>query len=101
MLRNEVEKLKDLGTARREQLKNLQAQAEKDCQAQEELQREAAQLRSQWLATAETLAIALMPEDTQLTQAWLAEQEQMETALQAQLLSLQQSARLLSSIKIR
>ena len=99
VLRNEVEKLKDLGTARREQLKNLQAQAEKDCQAQEELQREAAQLRSQWLATAETLAIALMPEDTQLTQAWLAEQEQMETALQAQLLSLQQSARLLQQHK--
>lgn len=99
VLKHEVEKLKDQGTARREQLKNLQAQAEKDRQAQQENQIEAAQLSSQWQTTAEALAITLTPEDLHPVQEWLAEQDRLETALQAQLLELQQSARQLQQHK--
>lgn len=98
-LRTEVEQLKERGTVSREQLKNLGLQAEKEQQAQDENEREAAQLRSQWQTTAEALALTLAPDDRQQTLAWLAAQEQLEAERQAQLHSLQQSAQQLQQQK--
>ena len=99
LLKREVEKLKDEGTARREQVKNLQVQAEKLLQERSESEREAAQLRNKWQATTEALAISLTPDEQEKTAAWLAAQEQQESELQAQLVNLQQHARQLQQLK--
>ncbi|WLS78050.1 AAA family ATPase [Erwinia pyri] len=98
-LRAEVEQLKDRGTAKREQLKNLQALAEKEQQAADEDRREAGQLRTQWQTIITALALTLTPEQPEQTQAWLAEQERLETEQQSLLHSLQQSARELQQHK--
>lgn len=98
-LKAEVDSLKDQGTTTREQLKNLQLQAEKEKQTREENDREAAQLQSQWQTAVDALALKLTLEERQETQHWLAAQDQLETDCQAQLLSLQQSARELQQQK--
>lgn len=92
-LRTEVEQLKDRGTAKREQLKNLHALAEKEQQAMNEDQREAAQLRTQWQTVITALSLTLTPDEPEQTQSWLTEQERLETEQQSLLQSLQQSAR--------
>jgi exonuclease SbcC len=98
-LRAEVEQLKDRGTAKREQLKNLLALAEKEQQAADEDRREAGQLRTQWQTIITALSLTLTPEQPEQTQAWLAEQERLETEQQSLLHSLQQSARELQQHK--
>ncbi len=99
LLKAEVEKLKDEGTTRREQVKNLQLQAEKLLQERTDSERECAQLRAQWQATTEALTILLTPEEPEKTTGWLAAQEQQESELQAQLVNLQQHARQLQQLK--
>ncbi|MEM6050459.1 AAA family ATPase [Erwinia sp. P7711] len=98
-LKSEVEQLKDRGTAKREQLKNLLALAEKEQQAAEEDQREAAQLRAQWQTVISALSLTLTPEQAEQVQAWLAEQERLETEQQSILQRMQQSARELQQHK--
>lgn len=98
-LKAEVDSLKDQGTATREQLKNLQQQAEKEQQLREENEREAAQLQSQWQTAVNGLALTLTLADREETQQWLADQDQSEAEGQANLLSLQQSARELQQQK--
>ncbi|MGE9551895.1 AAA family ATPase [Erwinia amylovora] len=92
-LKAEVEKLKDQGTTKREQVKNLQMQAEKLRQERLEADQEATTLRNQWQATVTELAQRFTPDDQQQVTLWLVAQDRQETTLQDQLLTLQQSAR--------
>ncbi|MEW5291269.1 AAA family ATPase [Erwinia papayae] len=100
-LRAEVDKLKDQGTAKREQLKNLQSQREKLQQEESESSRQATALREQWQSAITALALAFAPEDQQQVTDWLAAQEQQENQAQAGLLQWQQSARQLQQQKDR
>lgn len=99
VLKNEVEMLKDRGTARREQVKNLELQSGKLQQEQAENESEAARLRDQWQTIVLALNLTFTPDETTQTAAWLAAQEKQEDDFQARLLSLQQSARLLQQQK--
>ncbi len=99
LMKAEVDKLKDEGTVQREQVKNLQLQAEKLLQERKENEQEAAQLRDRWQAATQALALSLMPEEQEKTAEWLAAQENLESERQAQLLDLQQHARELQQRK--
>ncbi|WP_158783354.1 AAA family ATPase [Pantoea sp. BAV 3049] len=98
-LKAEVEKLKDQGTTKREQVKNLLSQTEKLQQEQLEAGQEATTLGTQWQTAVTGLAQSFTPDDQQQVTEWLAAQDRQETTLQAQLLTLQQSARTLQEQK--
>jgi len=100
-LKLEVEQLKDSGTARSEQVKNLQVQAEKLQRELAESENEAANLRAQWQTTAQALKLDSSPDELQQANAWLAEQDRQESELQTQLLALQQRTRQLQQHKDR
>lgn len=98
-LKAEVEKRKDEGIAKREQLKNLQSQLEKLQQEHSESDRQKTQLQSQWQAALDALALDFAPDRQQQVNAWLEDQQQQENNAQAQLLQLQQSAQALQHSK--
>lgn len=98
-LTSEVQTLHDRGTAKREEVKNLQQQDEKLQQEREESDREAALLHERWRETVAALALTLAPDDRQQTLAWLSGEEQLEAALQEQLARQQQATRTLQQHK--
>ena len=100
-LRNEVEQLKDRGTARGEQVKSLEAQLGKLQRERAESESEAARLRAQWQSAAQTLGLDSSPDELERATDWLTAQDSQENDLQKQLLALQQSARELQQQKDR
>lgn len=94
-LRAEVEKLKDQGIAKSEQIKNLLAQAEKLQQELLDGERETSKLRNQWQEVVTELALSFTPDEQAQVAEWLSTQDNQETVLQAQLAELQHSARTL------
>lgn len=98
-LTSEVQTLHDRGTAKREEVKNLQQQDEKLQQEREETDREAALLHERWRETVAALALTLTPDDRQQTLAWLSGEEQLEAVLQEQLARQQQATRTLQQHK--
>lgn len=98
-LTSEVQTLHDRGTAKREEVKNLQQQDEKLQQEREETAREAALLHERWRETVAALALTLTPDDRQQTLAWLSGEEQLEAVLQEQLARQQQATRTLQQHK--
>lgn len=99
-LQTEVRELHDRGTALREQVKNLQAQAEKNQRDCTECDEEDARLGSQWQAACEALSVSLSLE-TDAVNDWLVEQDQQELQFQTQLAAVQQHAAALQQHKNR
>lgn len=95
----EVEKWKDEGIAKREQLKGLQGQQEKLQQEYSEISQQETRLHTQWQTVLNTLTLDFTPEQLQLAADWLDVQQQQEESTQAQLLHLQQQARHLQQMK--
>ncbi|MEM6160544.1 AAA family ATPase [Erwinia sp. P6884] len=96
---SEVQTLHDRGTAKREEVKNLQQQAEKLRLELEETGRETARLHARWRETVEALSLTLTPDNLQQAADWLSEQEQSETARQAELSRMQLGVRTLQQHK--
>jgi len=100
-LRQEVEQLKDRGTARSEQVKSLQVRGEQLQRELTESESEAARLREQWQTVAQALGLSFSLDEWPQAHEWLTVQEGLESETQTQLLGLQQRVQQLQQQKDR
>ncbi|WP_034946967.1 AAA family ATPase [Erwinia oleae] len=98
-LRAEEQQLHDRGTAKREEVKNLNQQSEQQQQEWTETEAERVRLQNQWQLATHALSLTLSPDDTDSITTWLEEQDAQEMQRQAQLAALQQAVRTLQTQK--